>query len=150
MASKNSAALSLPKSRTVRGYEIRKMPIGAFLEACGVLEELPQTALRLLFPGKQEGDILTELAGLTREKLQALFLRAAAVLPREMVRLFAKLSGIEEKALLEDPRIGLDGLGEMAEAWMEVNGIEIFIRTMGALGAKARALMGGANTGSRG
>ena len=64
MASKNSAALSLPKSRTVRGYEIRKMPIGAFLEACGVLEELPQTALRLLFPGKQEGDILTELAGL--------------------------------------------------------------------------------------
>ena len=76
MASKNSAALSLPKSRTVRGYEIRKMPIGAFLEACGVLEELPQTALRLLFPGKREGDILTELAGLTREKLQALFLRA--------------------------------------------------------------------------
>ena len=150
MASKNSAALSLPKSRTVRGYEIRKMPIGAFLEACGVLEELPQTALRLLFPGKQEGDILTELAGLTREKLQALFLRAAAVLPGEMVRLFAKLSGIEEKARLEDPRIGLDGLGEMAEAWMEVNGIENFIRTMGALGAKARALMGGANTGSRG
>lgn len=150
MASKNSAALSLPKSRTVRGYEIRKMPIGAFLEACGVLEELPQTALRLLFPGKREGDILTELAGLTREKLQALFLRAAAVLPGEMVRLFAKLSGIEEKTLLEDPRIGLDGLGEMAEAWMEVNGIENFIRTMGALGAKARALMGGVNTGSRG
>ena len=150
MTSKNSAALSLPKSRTVRGYEIRKMPIGAFLEACGVLEELPQTALRLLFPGKQEGDILTELAGLTREKLQALFLRAAAVLPGEMVRLFAKLRGIEEKALLEDPGIGLDGLGEMAEAWMEVNGIENFIRTMGALGAKARALMGGANTGSRG
>ena len=135
------------------------MPIGAFLEACGVLEELPQTALRLLFPGKQEGDILTELAGLTREKLQALFLRAAAVLPGEMVRLFAKLSGIGEKALLEEmqraidagyARIGLDGLGEMAEAWMEVNGIENFIRTMGALGAKARALMGGANTGSRG
>ena len=74
----------------------------------------------------------------------------AAVLPGEMVRLFAKLSGIEEKALLEDPRIGLDGLGEMAEAWMEVNGIENFIRTMGALGAKARALMGEANTGSRG
>lgn len=150
MTSKNSAALSLPKSRTVRGYEIRKMPIGAFLEACSLLEDAPKTALRLLFPGKQEGDILTELAGLTREKLQELFLRALAVLPGEMVRLFAKLSGVEEQALLEDARIGLDGLGEMAEAWLEVNGIENFIKTMGALGKRARALMGGANTGSRG
>ena len=150
MTSKNSATLSLPKSRMVRGYEIRKMPIGAFLEACGVLEELPQTALRLLFPEKKEGDILAELAGLDKDKLQELFLRALAVLPGEMVRLFARLSGVEEQALLEDARIGLDGLGEMAEAWLEVNGIENFIKTMGALGKRARALMGGASTGSRG
>ena len=45
---------------------------------------------------------------------------------------------------------GLDGLGEMAEAWLEVNGIENFIKTMGALGKRAQALMGGASTGSRG
>ena len=138
MASKNSAALSLPKSRTVRGYEIRKMPIGAFLEACSLLEELPGTALRLLFPEKKEGDILAELAGLDKDKLQELFLRALAVLPGEMVRLFARLSGVEEQALLEDARIGLDGLGEMAEAWLEVNGIENFIKTMGALGKRHR------------
>lgn len=150
MASKNSATLSLPKSQTVRGYEIRKMPIGAFLEACSLLEELPGTVLRLLFPGKKEGDILAELAGLDKDKLQELFLRALAVLPGEMVRLFARLSGVEEQALLEDARIGLDGLGEMAEAWLEVNGIENFIKTMGALGKRARALMGGASTGSRG
>lgn len=150
MASKNSATLSLPKSRTVRGYEIRKMPIGAFLEACSLLEELPGTALRLLFPEKKEGDILAELAGLDKDKLQELFLRALTVLPGEMVRLFARLSGVEEQALLEDARIGLDGLGEMAEAWLEVNGIENFIKTMGALGKRAQALMGGASTGSRG
>ena len=149
MASKNSATLSLPKSRTVWGYEIRKMPIGAFLEACSLLEELPGTALRLLFPEKKEGDILAELAGLTKDRLQELFLRALAVLPGEMVRLFARLSGVEEQALLEDSRIGLDGLGEMAEAWLEVNGIENFIKTMGALGKRAQALMGGASTGSR-
>ena len=126
------------------------MPIGAFLEACSLLEELPGTALRLLFPEKKEGDILAELAGLDKDKLQELFLRALAVLPGEMVRLFARLSGVEEQALLEDARIGLDGLGEMAEAWLEVNGIENFIKTMGALGKRARALMGGASTGSRG
>ena len=136
MTSKNSATLSLPKSRTVRGYEIRKMPIGAFLEACSLLEELPGTAMRLLFPEKKEGDILAELAGLDKDKLQELFLRALAVLPGEMVRLFARLSGVEEQALLEDARIGLDGLGEMAEAWLEVNGIENFIKTMGALGKR--------------
>ena len=126
------------------------MPIGAFLEACSLLEELPGTALRLLFPEKKEGDILAELAGLDKDKLQELFLRALAVLPGEMVRLFARLSGVEEQALLEDARIGLDGLGEMAEAWLEVNGIENFIKTMGALGKRAQALMGGASTGSRG
>ena len=126
------------------------MPIGAFLEACSLLEDAPKTALRLLFPEKKEGDILAELAGLDKDKLQELFLRALAVLPGEVVRLFAKLSGVEEQALLEDARIGLDGLGEMAEAWLEVNGIENFIKTMGALGKRAQALMGGASTGSRG
>ena len=54
------------------------------------------------------------------------------------------------RSIAEYARIGLDGLGEMAEAWLEVNGIENFIKTMGALGKRAQALMGGASTGSRG
>ena len=150
MTAQDSVNRSLPKKRMVRGYEIKRMPIGAFLEACSLLEELPGTAMRLLFPEMDERNIAAGLAKLDKDKLQEALLRAAAILPGEAVRLFARISGLDEKKLLEDPDVGLDGLGEMLLAWMEVNRIENFIRTMGALGKRARALMGGANTGSRG
>lgn len=150
MTSKNSATLSLPKSRTVRGYEIRKMPIGAFLEACSLLEELPGTAMRLLFPEMDERNIAAGLAKLDKDKLQEALLRAAAILPGEAVRLFARISGLDEKKLLEDPDVGLDGLGEMLLAWMEVNRIENFIRTMRAVWEKGKALMAEKKAGFRG
>lgn len=149
MTAQNSVNRSLPKKRMVRGYEIRRMPIGAFLEACSLLEELPGTAMRLLFPGMDEQNIAAGLAKLDKDRLQEALLRAAAILPGEAVRLFARISGLDEKKLLEDPDVGLDGLGEMLLAWMEVNRIENFIKTMRAVWEKGKALMAEKKAGFR-
>ncbi len=135
---KTSVELSIPKARTVRGYSIERMPIGRFLEAIQMIEDAPNDVLKKLFPDCGADGILTRFAALDREGLKSLFTRALTLLPGYAVRLFAGLSGIAEENLLNDPDVGLDGLCEMAEAWIEVNGIENFIKAAGALTDKVR------------
>lgn len=142
----NSIETSIPKARKVRGYTIDRMPIGRFLQATQTLQDLPTDVLKRLFPEADGVDLLRELAGMTRESFQALVMRAVAVLPAYAVRLFAELSGIGEDKLLTDPHVGLDGLAEMAMAWVDVNGIENFTRAAGALADKVRRI----RTGSKG
>ena len=135
---KNTIAVSLPKARTVRGYAIERMPIGRMLAAMQTLQDAPTELVRLLFPEGKKDDVIREITSMTKERFQALLLRAAATLPDYIVRVFAQLSGIAEERLLNDPAIGLDGLVEMIDAWIEVNGIANFIRTSGELWIKVR------------
>ena len=146
MAGKTSVDLSLPKARKVRGYTIERMPIGRFLAAARRLDEVPGQVLRRLFPGAE--DAVRALASLDRAGLIALCVRALTVLPDEAVRVFAELAGLDEQALRDDPNVGLDGLLEMIEAWMEVNNLENFIIAARTLARRVRAGMTG--TGSNG
>ena len=139
-----SVELSLPAARTVRGYEIGRMPIGRFLRAARRIDGVPQEVLRRLFPGAQ--DAARALASLDREGLIALCARALTVLPDEAVTVFAELAGLDEQALRDDPNVGLDGLLEMIEAWMEVNNLENFIGAARALWRRARAGRTGAGS----
>lgn len=146
MARKTSVDLSLPKARKVRGYTIERMPIGRFLAATRRLDEVPGQVLRRLFPGAE--DAVRALASLDRAGLIALYARALTVLPDEAVTVFAELASLDEKALRDDPNVGLDGLMEMIEAWMEVNNLENFIIAARTLARRVRAGMTG--TGSNG
>ena len=141
-----SVDLSLPRPRMVRGYEIGRMPIGRFLRAAQRIDGLPQEVLARLFPDSQ--DAVRALASLDRAGLIGLCARALTVLPDEAVRVFAELAGLDEQALRDDPGVGLDGLLEMIEAWLEVNNLENFIRAARALWQRARA--GRTNGGSNG
>lgn len=136
MAGKTSVDLSLPKARKVRGYTIERMPIGRFLAAARRLDETPGEVLATLFP---EGDVWKALATLDRAGMMTLCVRALAVLPEMATSLFAELTGLDERTLTDDPNVGLDGLMEMIEAWMEVNNLENFIGAARALWRRARA-----------
>ena len=122
------------------------MPIGRFLRAARRIDGLPQEVLRRLFPHAQ--DAARALASLDRAGLIALYARALTVLPDEAVTVFAELTGLDEKALRDDPNVGLDGLMKMIEAWMEVNNLENFIIAARTLARRVRAGMTG--TGSNG
>ena len=145
MAGKTSVDLSLPKARKVRGYTIDRMPIGRFLAAARRLDEVPGEVLAALFPA---GDIGKALAALDRAGMMTLCVRALTVLPEKAVSLFAELMGLDEHALTDDPNVGLGGLLEMIEAWMEVNNLENFIIAARTLACRVRAGMTG--TGSNG
>ena len=138
-AYRDAVALSLPRERTVRGYLIRRMPIGQFLTALQALRDAPGELLDALLPGLTPQTLPGRLKALSAQELKAAATRLLTTLPAYGVRLIAGLIGVEEADLLRDELIGLDGLAEMLEAWAELNGLENCTRAAGALWDKVRA-----------
>lgn len=142
MASKNTVKLSLPAAQTVRGYEIKRMPLGPMLEAIETLRELPGELLKTCFPSMDAGQILQQLKSFDADMLITAFGNALTIAPTHTIKVFAGLCGVPEEAFLTDANIGFDGLMEMVNAWIEVNGIENFIKAVRPLVEKIRAAAG--------
>ena len=145
---KSSTQLSVQTEKLVRGYAVKRLPLGEYLKAVDALRETPQTMMDALFPGMEPMDVLGALRKLDKNALSGLMLRALGVIPAEAVKLLSTLTGVPEDALLSDPAIGLDGAAEMLEAFWELNGIENFIRAAEQMAAKVKQLR--ARAGSKG
>lgn len=137
---KGSAALSLPESVSVCGHEIRRMPLGRYLLAMEAMSEMPEKLLHACFPGLDAVEALERLRAIDDRMLGELFSRAMRVVPQEAVRLLSIATEIDEETLLTDPSIGLDGAAEMAQACMEINGIENFTRAAAKMAAAVRRM----------
>lgn len=145
--------MSLPQTRTVRGYEIKRLPLGEQLQAVDELQELPGELLKACFPGMNAGQILAELKGFNADMLVQMLGSAITAGPKQIIKAFSRMAGIPEEKLLQDPNIGLDGIMELIQAWLEVAGIENFIRAGQAVTAKVKAAAGSflrQKTGSKG
>lgn len=142
MRKQDSISQSLPGKKMVRGYEMRRAPLGAFLQAMKQLQDFPAMLMESVFQGQSVDEILLSLKTADSKLLITIFTRALAVAPEQLLTLIADLSGISQSELKDDPNIGLDGLVEIIAAWMEVNDIENFTRTASGLWAKAKALAG--------
>lgn len=129
----NSIDLSLPPSITVRGQEIRKMPLGRYLQAIRLLESFPRKVAEALVPQGDISAVLEMLKTPDRTKFFDLALKALTVVPEQAVKLIAVLTEIPEETLLSDPQIGADGLMDIVSAWIEVNAAENFTRAAGRL-----------------
>ena len=144
----DSAALSLCQSETVRGYEIRRLPLGEYLRALDALRNAPKALLAACFPGEDAAQVLSKLSHIDADGLGKLLLRAMTVVPGEAVRLVGVLTGVPEERLLGDPQIGLDGMAQMLEAFWRINGLGNF--TQAARRAAAAVRTGIGRTGSSG
>lgn len=134
---KNSVSLSLPQSEMVRGYEVKRLPLGAYLSAMEALRTAPKAILEACFPGESVEQALDALRCIDARMLGELILRAMDVVPGEAIRLIEALTGVPQVALLGDPAIGLDGAVELMEAFWRLNGIENFTRAVRKLAASA-------------
>lgn len=131
----NSVKLSIPKSKIVCGYEIRKLHLGAYLSALEALNDLPRELIAACFL-ESNGDILKGLADLDGDKLIEMVTRALSVIPSFAVELIARLIEADAEALKNDRRVGLNGLVEMMIAWIEVNDFENFLSAVRLLGQR--------------
>lgn len=147
MDKKNSVSLSIPQSVMVRGYEVKRLPLGKYLQAIEAIREAPEGLLRACFPGKSTAQALEALKHIDAQMLSALIMRAAGVVPREAIRLLALFTGIEEAQLMNDPDIGLDGAAELMEAFFTINQIENFLQAAKELVARIKAAIPAAGEG---
>ena len=143
MTKKNSVELSLRRSETVRGYEIRRLPLGEYLAVAQMLRDLPQKLLAACFPEGTLSDALGALRTADAEKLLGLLANAMQVMPQETLRLVSGLTGVPDTALLSDPDIGLDGAAEMLLAFWRLNNMENFIRAAAQMAAGVKRIKTG-------
>ena len=148
MTGKNSAALSIKRSEMVRGYEVKRLPLGEYLRVMEALREAPQTVMRVCFPEMDMMQLLGMLKTIDAGGLTKIILRAMDVAPDEAIRLLSLLTGIPADALYADPMIGLDGAAELIETFWRLNGMENFTLAVRRLAAKWADVK--AKTGSRG
>ena len=146
----NSVNLSLPQERTVRGYTIKRMPLGVYLQALKTLQDFPRDVIAQLLPEGDVGQLLVTLKHIDRAGLLDLAMKALAVVPEQAIGLMAKLTGIPQKKLLTDPAIGADGLAELVDAWLEVNGAENFLRAASHAGHTVKTLAATLRAGYKG
>ena len=139
MANIDSLDLSLPESRKVCGYEITRAPLGAFLRAMKQLQDFPAQLAEAVFPGMDLQDVLLALKTGNTGIMSRILIRACTVAPEHALKLIAELTGIPMERLENDPQISLDGLGEIVEAWVEVNRLVNFMQAATGLLQKFRA-----------
>lgn len=143
MGDQSGVKLSLPASEQVRGYTIRRLPLGEYLRAAQALSDSPKALLDACFPGESASAAMARLRRIDADGLADLLARAMTAAPREAIRLVAALTGVPEDALMNDPGIGLDGAAQMMEAFWRLNGVENFIRAARSGAAQLRALRSG-------
>jgi len=142
MQTKNTAALSLPQSKTVRGYEVKRLALGGYLQAIHTLNTLPSDLLEACFPGKSVGEALSQLMGADGSMFYKLAAGLWQTAPAHLLHAASALTGIPQDILEADITIGLDGIIDILQAWVEINNLQDFTQAVRKLVAGFRAAFG--------
>jgi len=140
---KDKSGVSLPAVKEVCGYEIRKMPIAPYLAAIEKLTSLPEDFMAACFPGKSPSEILDSLTAITADSLAELITGACVAAPKYVIALVSELTGIDGDELMNNPKIGPDGLIEIISAFIEVNRLGECVSGVRALKARLTGLTKG-------
>lgn len=146
-----SIHMSIPKSYSLYGVTIRKLPIAKYIAVLREVNDLPSLLLGELFPeGSNLNDSLERLQNLDRSTTLALIGRLLKIVPEEFCKVLSQLLDISEERLLdvncENP-LSLSELTEIIEAFWKVNDMSDFLMTVQSLTKKAAPTRSKANTG---
>lgn len=86
-----SSSLSLPRSYTLHGVEIKKLPTGQYIKALQTLENLPRIILEELFPNMQFEEILSKVKEIDEDLIWQLITKLMRIAPEQFFRLVSEL-----------------------------------------------------------
>ena len=145
----NKTTLSLPVERHVGKYAVKKMPIGAYLNALNRLQTMPEDFMKKVFPGKTPQGVLDEFKNINEESLVNLAMAFFVGIPTYAIGFISDLTGIPEEDIINDESIGIDGITEIIEVFIEVNGLGKCIQAVERIKATTKAMtIATVNTGS--
>ena len=143
--------MSIPKSYSLYGVTIRKLPIAKYIAVLREVNDLPSLLLGELFPeGSNLNDSLERLQNLDRSTTLALIGRLLKVVPEEFCKILSQLLNIPEERLLDvdcQNPLSLSELAEIIEAFWKVNDMSDFFMTVQSMSRKATPARSKANTG---
>ena len=117
---------SIPQSKNVHGIEIKKLPLGAYLDAIDSIKNLPEILLQNSFPGLTPDEVLAKFKTMDQDALLEVAGNLLATVPEQTLRFVAKLIGIEYETLRNDPEIGLNGIKDIVIAFWKLNDMASF------------------------
>ncbi len=120
MPRKNSETISLGKKDIIHGVEIKKMPVGKYLEALQELKNLPTEFIKEVSNGFEFK--LSDIFNL--ETLLNLISQFLIIAPKFLFDFLSKLLDVDSKWLKEN--ISPDELLEICIKFWEVNNLENF------------------------
>lgn len=146
-----SIHMSIPKSYSLYGVTIRKLPIAKYIAVLREVNDLPSLLLGELFPeGSNLNDSLERLQNLDRSTTLALIGRLLKVVPEEFCKILSQLLNIPEERLLDvdcQNPLSLSELAEIIEAFWKVNDMSDFLTTVQSLNRRAAPTRSKVNTG---
>lgn len=134
---KASEKLSLPKTKTIHGVEIKKMPCGKYFEALQTLKDLPEDFVKELSDNGQDFK-LSEM--FTVENIMELVTKLLIILPDFTFRFLSTLMDIDEDIIRND--ITPKELLDIVQEFWKINELESFFVQMKPIVGKITTLIG--------
>lgn len=134
---KSNENKSLPKTKTLHGVEIKKMPCGKYFEALQTIKDLPEDFTKELTKDIKDFK-LSEMMSV--EGITELVMRLFVMLPDFFVKVLAKLIGIEENRIINE--LTPLELAEIIKEFSELNDLESFFQMLKSAASKIITLTG--------
>lgn len=90
-----SLKMSLPKTKTVHGVKIEKVPIGRYLTVMKEMEDLPAKLFRECFPDTSLDRLMTHLSSADKETLLKLSGQIMARAPETLIQVLCSIMGLD-------------------------------------------------------
>lgn len=119
---------SLPKSSTIHGIEIKKLPLGAYLDAIDSIKNLPELLLKESFPGLSTDQIMQKVKKMDENLLLEVVGNLMVQVPEQALRFIGALLSVEYETLRNDPSIGLNGIKDILKEFWKVNDMGSFFQ----------------------
>lgn len=143
-----SAAMSLPKSRKIHGIEIKKVPIGRYIEVMREMEDLPGIIVHELFPGKSMAEIVESFSKADEGFAISLLGKLLVVLPERLIEVICQVIGIQKETAMEKLTPG--ELLDIVQGFWALNDLTDFFKSVsGLVKAKLPAQSTGSSDGSQ-
>jgi hypothetical protein len=141
---------SIPAKSSIHGIEIKKLPIGKYLDAVSSIKDLPEILLKNNFPGMNSEEILKKFKKIDENMLFELVGSLMVVVPDQALRFVANLIDVPFDVVRNE--LTPNELKDVLKEFWKVNDMtDFFADILGAVKSwnLAKILSKTTNTGSR-
>lgn len=139
-----SVNMTLNEPESIHGIEVKKVPIGQYVNAMRKMDGLPATLIKDVFPDKSVDVIFAELSNINTDSAVALVTKVLTVVPEHLITVLCDVFGLDYDMVMKE--LTPNELYDIIEAFWRLNDMtDFFSRAMGLI----KKMLPKLNTGSK-